>query len=176
MNADRGDIHTVCYSGSYLVPQIPLLLIHGIGGATPTFYKIYIHLAKDRPVYGIDLPGFALSSRIDFPDDWESCEDIMVQMLEQWRQKMDIEFMIVIGHSFGAYIATAYALKYHKHVHHLCLVEAWGVYPKEADTNKSRYWIAEEIFERIKMNPVEMFRKLGDKIIGKLNVSSSWIA
>ena len=50
------------------------------------------------------------------------------------------------------------------------------MYPKEADTNKSRHWIAEEIFERIKMNPVEMFRKLGDKIIGKLNVSSSWIA
>ena len=164
----EGDIHTVSYVGSYLVPQTPVLLIHGIGGVIPTFYKIYMQLARDRPAYGIDLPGFGLSSRIEFSNDATECEEVMVEMLEQWREKMKINSMVIIGHSFGGYVATCYAKKYTEYVTHLCLIEPWGMYSSEDDQCKSRYWIAEEIFGWLKdVNPVEMARKFGDSIISK---------
>jgi len=153
------------------MPQTPVLLIHGIGGVIPTFYKIYMELARDRPVYGIDLPGFGLSSRIKFPDDSTECEAIMVEMLEQWRRKMDIGNMVIIGHSFGGYVGACYADKYPLYVSHLCLIEPWGVYSRDDDLSKSRYWIAEEIFRWLKdVNPLEIFRMFGDGIIGTTKI------
>ena len=122
VTVEEGDIHTVSYVGSYLVSQTPVLLIHSIGGVIPAFYNIYMELARGRPAYDIDLPGFSLSSRIEFSNDVTECEEVMVEMLEQWREKKKINSMVIIGHSFGGYVATCYAKKYIEHGTHLCLI------------------------------------------------------
>ncbi len=81
---------------------------------------------------------------------------------------MGIESMVVIGHSFGGYVGSEYALKYSAMVDHLCLMEPWGMYPEEEDTIKSRYWMIEELFGIIKFNALEVFRAIGNERIGEL--------
>ena len=123
-------IHTVWFKPVHPLPeQISLVLVHGMGGAVPTFSKIYSHFTTDRHVYGIDLPGFALSSRVSFPNHPDGCEEKMVAMIEQWRKVMKLERIILMGHSFGGFVSTLYAQKYHTYIESLVLIEPWGIFP-----------------------------------------------
>jgi pimeloyl-ACP methyl ester carboxylesterase len=49
-----------------------------------------------------------------------------VDSIEKWRTAVGLERLIVVGHSFGGYFATAYALKYPERVEHLFLIDTWG--------------------------------------------------
>ncbi len=169
VQVEEGVIHTVCYKDAYNSSQIPILLIHGIGGAIPSFYKMYNRLAKNRPVYGIDLPGFGLSSRINFPNKAEDCEKILVDMIEQWRKHMNIESMVVIGHSFGGYISSKYAVAYRERVNHLCLIESWGFNPIEEKNARGQYRMLKNICGITKVNAFGTFQKVGNETIGELN-------
>ena len=40
------------------------------------------------------------------------CEEQMISLLEAWRQKVGLARMNLLGHSFGGYICSAYALKH----------------------------------------------------------------
>jgi pimeloyl-ACP methyl ester carboxylesterase len=42
---------------------------------------------------------------------WQA-ERFFTDSLDEWREKMGIEKMTLIGHSLGGYIVAAYALKY----------------------------------------------------------------
>ncbi len=139
-------------------------MVHGMGGAIPAFYKNYPDLARGRCVFGIDMPGFGLSTRIDFPTDPEQCKEKMVEMIDQWRQEMKIDKMILLGHSFGGYISSQYALRYPQHVHHLVLLEPWGVFSADDDKCKEAGgWkkVATCIFNRMKLDPFSFFTCFG---------------
>jgi pimeloyl-ACP methyl ester carboxylesterase len=56
-----------------------------------------------------------------------------VDSIEKWRAAVGLERLIVVSHSFGGYLATAYALKYPEHVEHLFLIDSWGF--EEGHTN-----------------------------------------
>lgn len=54
--------------------------------------------------------------------DLSQAERFFTDSLDEWREKMGIEKMTLIGHSLGGYIVSAYALKYpvsHKVQHKL---------------------------------------------------------
>ena len=169
-------IHTVCISNDSVqnnkMSSIPLVMMHGIGGAIPTFYKNYKLLAIDRCVYGIDMPGFGLSKRVEFPDDPDNCERKMVKLIDQWRAKMNIDKMILLGHSFGGYVSAAYALRHHEHVQHLVLLDPWGVFSEEEDMNpediKGPKWFAKTLCNFLKVNPFEYFPYFGETIGGSI--------
>ena len=106
--------------------KIPLVLVHGFGAGLGFFILNYKHLSKERNVFGIDLLGFGRSSRPKFPKDPIEAESVFVESIEQWRIVMGLEKFNLLGHSFGGYISTLYALKYPDHLNHLILADPWG--------------------------------------------------
>ena len=123
---------------------VPLVMLHGLGGSVVAFHLNYEKLSECRDVYGIDLPGFGLSSReANLPSCAMcsseeitkklviECEDRVVELIEKWREEKRVNEMILLGHSFGGYIAAVYAMKHRERVRHLVLVDPWGMMTKE---------------------------------------------
>lgn len=69
-------------------------------------------LSQHRPVWALDLLGFGQSSRPLFPTDAQEAEDQFVESIEQWRVKVGLESMILLGHNLGGYLAVSYSIKY----------------------------------------------------------------
>ena len=69
-------------------------------------------LSKSRTLYTFDLLGFGQSSRPKFSGKSEKSESKFVESIEEWREKVGISRMILLGHSFGGYLSASYALKY----------------------------------------------------------------
>lgn len=86
-------------------------MIHGYGSSCVSFYKIFKKLSEHNRVYSIDLLGMGLSARptFDIKDPKESI-NFFVESIDLFRQKLKIKKFTLIGHSFGGYIASQYAL------------------------------------------------------------------
>ena len=90
-----------------------VVIIHGYGGSGMIFYKMFKQLSEHFHVYLIDLLGMGRSSRPEFIcTTHEECELFFVKSLEKWRKRMRLDVLNVIGHSFGGYILSKYALHY----------------------------------------------------------------
>jgi len=57
----------------------------------------------------------------------EQAELFFLNSLEEWREMMGIKKMTLVGHSLGAYLVTAYALKWPERVARLVLLSPAGV-------------------------------------------------
>lgn len=47
-----------------------------------------------------------------FSKNPEIAEQQWVATIEEWRKKVKLEKFILLGHSFGGYLATSYAISY----------------------------------------------------------------
>lgn len=106
--------------------NIPLVMVHGLGGGTGLWVLNLDGLSKNRALYAFDLLGFGQSSRPRFSKKPERAEEKFVQSIEDWRAALGIDRMVLLGHSFGGYLSSAYALKYPNRVKSLILVDPWG--------------------------------------------------
>ncbi|CAG0888529.1 unnamed protein product [Cyprideis torosa] len=116
--------------------KVPLVLVHGFASGSALWCLNLETLAKDRPVYSFDVLGFGRSSRPIFSNDTESVEKEFVESIEAWRRGLGLDKMILLGHSFGGYLATSYAIKYGSRVQHLILADPWGFPEKTADDSE----------------------------------------
>lgn len=107
-------------------PRVPLVLLHGFGGGVGLWTQNLDALSGTGPVYALDLLGFGRSSRPQFCTDPKGAEEQFVLALEEWREKVGLEEMVLLGHNLGGYLSAAYTLKYPQRVKHLLLVEPWG--------------------------------------------------
>ncbi|KAF1953128.1 alpha/beta-hydrolase [Byssothecium circinans] len=85
-------------------------------------------------LYALDLPGMGRSSRPPFKISAKNpegqvaeAEHWFIDAIEEWRVERKIERFTLLGHSFGGYIATAYALKYPEHLTKLILASPVGI-------------------------------------------------
>lgn len=106
--------------------NVPIVLIAGFGAGIAFFAMNLEDLATDHPVYAIDTLGFARSSRPTFSNDAQEIEAQFVDSIEKWRAAVGIERMVLLGHSFGGFLASSYTMKYPERVEHLIPVDPWG--------------------------------------------------
>jgi cardiolipin-specific phospholipase len=126
-------------SGS--VTPNPTVLLHGYGAGLGFYYRNLPALAnwvarRSGSLYAIDWLGMGRSARVPFSirarrDDIANrvheAESFFVESLEEWRSKMGLQKMTLIGHSLGAYFSVVYALRYPDRVGRLILLSPAGV-------------------------------------------------
>jgi len=93
--------YLMCGSGA------PLLLMHGANFGWGAWYRNIPELARHFTVYAMDLPGTGRSSGIDF--NKAGIEKIFVDIIDAFVAKNSLKDVMVIGHSFGGWVALALA-------------------------------------------------------------------
>ena len=128
-----------------------LVMLHGYGAGLGFFYKNFPALAdwvarRQSAAYALDWLGMGRSARVPFTVKAKrtdvagrvaESESFFVDSLEDWRAKMGLEKMTLIGHSLGAYFSVVYALKYPERVNKLILISPAGV-PRGPEGDPSR--------------------------------------
>lgn len=102
-------------------PRPPLVLLHGFGGGVALWAQNLDSLSSSGPLYAPDLLGFGRSSRPQFTTDPEGAEEQFVAALEEWRVKVGLEEMVLLGHNLGGYLSAAYTLKYPQRCFGVCV-------------------------------------------------------
>ncbi|KAG9442914.1 hypothetical protein H6P81_018768 [Aristolochia fimbriata] len=118
-------INTVTFDSSENSPT--LVMVHGYGASQGFFFRNFDALASRFRIMAIDQLGWGGSSRPDFTcKSTEETEAWFIDSLEEWRKAKKLDKFILLGHSFGGYVATKYALKHPEHIQHLILVGPVG--------------------------------------------------
>ncbi|KAI0796471.1 alpha/beta-hydrolase [Abortiporus biennis] len=127
----------------------PAVILHGYGAGLGFFFQNFPALGRwagtrGTAVYALDWLGMGRSARVPFRikakrDDIDGrvseAESFFVDSLEEWREKMGLEKMTLIGHSLGGYLSVVYALKYPTRVNKLILLSPAGV-PRDPNTTE----------------------------------------
>lgn len=103
--------------------KTPIVLLHGLGAASGLWVLNFEAISKDRACYSLDLPGFGRSSRSNFDKNGDVAEMQFIRSIEEWRKEVNLSKFILLGHSFGAFLACSYALAYPNRVQHLILAD-----------------------------------------------------
>ncbi|KAJ8682055.1 hypothetical protein QAD02_017847 [Eretmocerus hayati] len=119
-------------------PETPILLLHGLAAGVALWVLNLDSLAKQRPVYAIDLLGFGRSSRPVFSGEAKEAETQLVRSVEEWRKEMQLEKFVLLGHSMGGFLATSYAIQHPERVKHLILADPWGFPEKPAEVARKK--------------------------------------
>ncbi|WJX15701.1 1-acylglycerol-3-phosphate O-acyltransferase [Trifolium repens] len=118
-------INTVTFDSKDDSPT--LVMVHGYAASQGFFFRNFDALASRFRVVAFDQLGWGGSSRPDFTcKSTEETEDWFIDSFEEWRKAKNLSKFILLGHSFGGYIASKYALKHPEHVQHLVLVGSAG--------------------------------------------------
>ena len=73
---------------------------------------MYIGLAGCLFIDNFFLTGFGRSSRPTFDTDAINAERQFITGIEEWRKEVGLGKFIIVGHSFGGFLAASYAIKY----------------------------------------------------------------
>ncbi|KNH09696.1 abhydrolase domain containing protein [Perkinsela sp. CCAP 1560/4] len=118
------------YDATVTLRKVPIFMLHGLGGGCALWVGIWRSLIDEGYApYAVDLPGFARSRAVPFTA--RSLDEVLsyfLSQLEEWITASGITSpFILMGHSFGAYIATHLATGDPQRVHNLILVDPWGI-------------------------------------------------
>ncbi|KAK1296660.1 hypothetical protein QJS10_CPB15g00570 [Acorus calamus] len=130
-------INTVTFDSKENSPT--LVMVHGYGASHGFFFRNFDALASRFRVVAIDQLGWGGSSRPDFKcKSTEETEAWFIDSFEEWRKAKNLSNFILLGHSFGGYVAAQYALKHPEHVQHLILVGPAGF---SSETEHKSEWL-----------------------------------
>ena len=85
----------------------PVIMLHGMTASADNYREVMAGLADEHWLIAPDIPGFGES---------EETEPYVISHLVEWlaafRDALDLPPCILLGHSFGGALATAYAIAY----------------------------------------------------------------
>lgn len=128
-NVDPSVPNLAVHLSGRLGRQVPVLLIHGMGGDHSTWrHTVQTLKAADRPTVAVDLRGHGRSEHADsyLLDDFSRDIDRVVQDLA-------LDHFDLVGHSLGAHAALRYAMACPDRVRRLVLEEVPPMPRDEAD-------------------------------------------
>jgi Predicted hydrolases or acyltransferases (alpha/beta hydrolase superfamily) len=97
---------------------VPVVLLHGFGGDLGNWMFNQSALAQSRDAYAVDLPGHGGSSKTLVDGSLESLADSVVA----WADAVGLKEFHLVGHSMGAAVAQAVALRAPDRVRSLALL------------------------------------------------------
>ncbi|KAE8789277.1 Abhydrolase domain-containing protein 4 [Hordeum vulgare] len=98
-------INTVTFDSKENAPT--LVMVHGYGASQGFFFRNFDALANRFRVIAIDQFGWGGSSRPDFDcRSTQETEAWFIDSFEEWRKAKNFSNFILLGHSFGGYVAT----------------------------------------------------------------------
>lgn len=120
-----------------------VLVIHGWGANINTIMPI-VNILKDKfRVHAIDLPGFGLSSQPkEVINSFQYAE-----IIKKYIDKMEIDKITLIGHSFGGKLSIILGSKYPELVEKIVLIDSAGLIPKRGP----KYYIKVYSFKTLKL-------------------------
>ena len=102
----QGHIHTI--EAGFNNKQV-LVLVHGYAASAIFYFKVIKELKDHFHIYSIDLFGLGSSSRPRFDKfDFDDVVNFFVDPLEEWRRKLQLEDIVLMGHSMGGYLCAQY--------------------------------------------------------------------
>ncbi|EIW71763.1 hypothetical protein TREMEDRAFT_22144, partial [Tremella mesenterica DSM 1558] len=120
-----------------------VVVLHGYAAALGFFFRNWEPIsqagsATSRRTFFLDWLGMGLSSRpspdllsspstASVPSRVARAEHFFLSSLEEWRQSMGLDRIILVGHSLGGYLASAYTVRYPERVRSLILVSPAGI-------------------------------------------------
>ena len=110
-----------------------LLFIHGLGSNLKAWRKNIDHLVGHYRCIALDLPGYGGSDMGVFPFSM----NFFANTIQGFVAAMDLEQVVLVGHSMGGQIALHTALKKDEHIEKLILVAPAGF---ETFTEKEKSW------------------------------------
>jgi pimeloyl-ACP methyl ester carboxylesterase len=123
VNIDGLNINYICEGQGKNV-----LLLHGWGANIDTMLPIFNHLKDRFKVYAVDLPGFGQS---DKPKEvWGNFE--YADIIKKFIGKMEMDNVILIGHSHGGRISIILANRYPELIKKMVLIDSAGLIPKRS--------------------------------------------
>ncbi|KAF9683107.1 hypothetical protein SADUNF_Sadunf05G0177800 [Salix dunnii] len=130
-------INTVTFQSREDSPT--LVMVHGYGASQGFFFRNFDALASRFKIIAIDQLGWGGSSRPDFTcKSTEETEAWFIDSFEEWRKAKNLSNFILLGHSFGGYVAAKYALKHPEHIQKLILVGPAGV---SSESDSKSEWL-----------------------------------
>lgn len=103
-----------------------VLILHGWGANIETIMPIFNILKQTHRVYAMDLPGFGKSHVPEEVFGSFHYADIVKEFID----KMEIDKLSLIGHSFGGKIAIILSSRFPKLIDKVVLIDSAGLIPK----------------------------------------------
>lgn len=102
--------------------DIPVLFVHGFGSSLETWELVTPLLCQTRRCVSMDLPGFGLSSKYEQPYDSAAMVASVLGMMD----RLDLERVDVVAHSYGCSVALALATAQPQRVRRLVLSDGFA--------------------------------------------------
>ena len=115
--------------------KCPMILLHGNGGNSSSFFYVTYHFAKTRRVINVDTRGHGCSPKGDAPFTLSHFADD----LKEFMDGLGIEKADLIGYSDGGNIAMLFAMRYPSMVNSMVLNGA-NMFPEGLE-KKDLKWI-----------------------------------
>ena len=123
---DLDSCHLHYYEYEHRSPKRTIVLLHGLGTSSSTWLNIFPYLLSNYRVIAVDLPGFGFST-IQNGKEFFTLRD-HDEAIRSFVKQVPLPAFVLIGHSFGGWLAARFAAANSECVEQLVLINNAGIY------------------------------------------------